>query len=76
MMFICLISHSEDEDCYWASVTTEEAIQIGLWQGRKEPWNDPDDDTSGAEDAADDVPGVEPGTTIDMDEDGTERHTV
>ena len=35
-----------------------------------------DDDTSEAEDAADDVPGVEPGTTIDMDEDGTERLAV
>ena len=34
------------------------------------------DDASEAEDAADDVPGVEPGTTIDMDEDGTERLAV
>ena len=71
MMFIYFISHSEDEDCYWASVTTEEDIQIKIISK-----NDPDDDTSEAEDAADNVPGVEPGTTIDMDEGGTERLTV
>ena len=79
MMFICLISHSEDEDCYWASVTTEEAIQIKMMSIENNVivvvYNS-DDDTSEAEDAADDVPGVEPGTTIDMDEDGTERLAV
>ena len=54
------------------SVTTKEDIQIKMMRID----NNSDDDTSEAEDAADDVPGVEPGTTIDMDEDGTERLAV
>ena len=61
------------------SVTTEEDIQIKMMKIENNfiivVYNS-DDDTSEAEDAADDVPGVEPGTTIDMDEGGTERLTV
>ena len=79
MIFIFLISHSEKEDCYRASVTTEEDIQIKMMKIENNfivvVYNS-NDDASEAEDAADDVPGVEPGTTIDIDEDGTERHTV